>query len=406
VLALAPWQWLLNAFGWVLAGIYNVIPNYGLSIIVLTVLIRFLVLPLGMKQIKSMGHMQAIQPKVKELQKKYKNNKQKLQEEQMKLYKEAGVNPLGGCLPLLLQFPLLIAMYAVIRPVPVVPVQQDASGQPAYQVVNNHLPEDSQLFYTVVSHGDTDFLWMNLQCSLMQSGTQAPIEVKDPSSGQTVQVQNGQPVVGADLKPLYGPQGQPITSVSTLDCGHKKFPSIIPYALLLLIMVGTTFYQQVQMQRASPPGAQSQQQQAIMRVMPLMFAFLGLNFPAGLVLYWTVSNAFQIGQQTFLLRAGHIGPEALEKRMAEQRARAANPPAKQGVVARFMEKAQEAQRTRTDIQKPPPSGPRKPPAKGTRAKGPSAQKPPPKEPPAPNPRSRGPRPGNQLGKQQPPEDEA
>ena len=80
-----------------------------------TLLIRFLLLPLGMKQIKSMQHMQAIQPKIKEIQKKYKGNKQKAQEETMKLYKEAGVNPLGGCLPLLLQFPILIAMYAVIR---------------------------------------------------------------------------------------------------------------------------------------------------------------------------------------------------------------------------------------------------------------------------------------------------
>ena len=81
----------------------------------LTIVIKVVLLPLGVKQIKSMQAMQAIQPKVKELQKKYKGNKAKVQEETMKLYKEAGVNPLGGCLPLLLQFPILIAMYAVIR---------------------------------------------------------------------------------------------------------------------------------------------------------------------------------------------------------------------------------------------------------------------------------------------------
>jgi YidC/Oxa1 family membrane protein insertase len=165
------------------------------------------------------------------------------------------------------------------------------------------------------------------------------------------------------------------------------------------------------MQRASPPGAQSQQQQAIMRVMPLMFAFLGLNFPAGLVLYWTVSNAFQIGQQSFLLRAGHIGPDALEKRIAEQRARAENPPAKPGVMARFMERAQEAQKARTDdVPKQPPSGPRKPPPKGSSGKKPTGKQPPTKgspgdQPPARNPKARGPKPGNQLGKQQPPEEQ-
>ena len=108
-------QGLLDALGWVLARIYDVIPNYGVAIIVLTILIRFLLFPLGMKQIKSMQAMQAIQPKIKEIQKKYKNNKQKVQEETMRLYKEAGVNPLGGCLPVLAQFPILIAMYAVIR---------------------------------------------------------------------------------------------------------------------------------------------------------------------------------------------------------------------------------------------------------------------------------------------------
>src|SRR5471032_1185692 len=108
-------QILLNAIGWALAEIYRFVPNYGVSIVLLTLLIRFVLLPLGIKQIKSMQHMQAIQPKVKELQKKYKGNKTKAQEETMKLYKEAGVSPFGGCLPLLATFPFLIAMYAVIR---------------------------------------------------------------------------------------------------------------------------------------------------------------------------------------------------------------------------------------------------------------------------------------------------
>ncbi len=110
-----------------LAAIFDVVGNYGLSIIVLTIVIKVVLLPLGVKQIKSMQAMQSIQPKVKELQKKYKGNKAKVQEETMKLYKEAGVNPLGGCLPLLLQFPILIAMYAVIRAPELRPV--DAEGR-------------------------------------------------------------------------------------------------------------------------------------------------------------------------------------------------------------------------------------------------------------------------------------
>jgi YidC/Oxa1 family membrane protein insertase len=113
MVAIVIWQDLLNGLGWCMAQVYNVVPNYALTIIIVTLIIRVLLLPFGFKQIKSMQHMQALQPKIKELQRKYKNNKQKQQEETMKLYKEAGVNPLGGCLPMLLTLPFLFAMYAV-----------------------------------------------------------------------------------------------------------------------------------------------------------------------------------------------------------------------------------------------------------------------------------------------------
>ena len=96
---------MLDALGWVLAWLYDIIPNYGVAIIILTLVLRFLLFPLGMKQIKSMQAMQALQPKIKEIQKKYKGNKQKAQEETMRLYKEAGGQSPGGCLPVLAQFP-------------------------------------------------------------------------------------------------------------------------------------------------------------------------------------------------------------------------------------------------------------------------------------------------------------
>ena len=108
------------------------------------------------------------------------------------------------------------------------------------------------------------------------------------------------------------------------------------------------------MQRASPPGSQSQQQQTIMRIMPLMFAVFGLQVVSGLVVYWTVSNLFQLGQQTFLLRAGHIGPEAIERRLAEQRERSASPtPPKEGLMQRLQRRVTDVQKTRTDQGEPP-----------------------------------------------------
>jgi YidC/Oxa1 family membrane protein insertase len=115
MIALGVWQQLLDGIGWIVAQIYSLIPNYGVTIIVLTVLIRVVLLPLGIKQIRSMQHMQAIQPKIKQLQQKYKGNRTKQQEEVMKLYKEYGVNPFSGCWPVLLQFPILISMYSVLR---------------------------------------------------------------------------------------------------------------------------------------------------------------------------------------------------------------------------------------------------------------------------------------------------
>lgn len=372
MIAFGPWQTLLDAIGWVLAQIYSVVPNYGLSIIILTLVIKLLLLPLGIKQIKSMQHMQAIQPKLKELQKKHKGNKQKIQEEQMRLYKEAGVNPLGGCLPLLLQFPILIAMYSVLR-APVPNADYDPAAAPgtpeSVQYTNNHLPTDSSLYSDLTTHNQSGgmFAFMNLQCSLVQAGSQVEV----PNSA-----------------------GEP--SGEVIDCGEARFPDVIPYVLLLVIMVGSTYYQQQQMQKASPPGSQSSQQQAIMRVMPLMFAFFGLSFPAGLVLYWTTSNLFQIGQQWFLLRAGHIGPDALEKRIEEQRARAAakgDQPQKEGFMQRLMSKAEEAQQQREIQGALPQKSSSGKPAKGK----PSAQKKPPaQKKPAPG---KGPAPGNQLKRQ-------
>jgi YidC/Oxa1 family membrane protein insertase len=103
-----------------------------------------------------------------------------------------------------------------------------------------------------------------------------------------------------------------------------------------------------------------------MKVMPLFFGFIGFTFPAGLVLYWTTSNLFQIGQQTLLLRAGHIGPDALEKRMAEQKERQASrgdAPAKKGIIGSMLARAED-ERNRREATGGKPNG-----SKGTGTKG-------------------------------------
>src|SRR3990172_1293687 len=312
VLAQNPvWQGFLDRICQAFAWIYELMPDYGrygLAIVLLTVLIRILLIPLGIKQIHGMQAMQSIQPKIKALQAKYKGNKQKQQEEVMKLYRESGVNPFGGCWPTLLQLPIFIALYSVLRP----PVP--ANGD----FLNNHLPEKSEIYHNVVvEHSGTDFLWMNLQCGAGSAG---------------------KPDV-----PVLDNEGNP-TNVS-IDCGSGG-TARIPYYLALALMVGSTYFSSRQMQKASPPGSVSQQQKTLTMIMPLTFLLFGFQFPAGLVVYWTTSNLWQIGQQFVLLKAGHIGPGALDAAAERAKRKAEKRGDRKGMFTSMQERAEEERRRR------------------------------------------------------------
>jgi YidC/Oxa1 family membrane protein insertase len=106
---------LTKLFVWLLRALYALIPNYGVAIILLTVLVRLVTAPLTARQMNSMKRMQALQPRIKAMQEKYKDDKAKQSEETMKLYRESGVNPLGGCLPILLQFPVFVGLYYALQ---------------------------------------------------------------------------------------------------------------------------------------------------------------------------------------------------------------------------------------------------------------------------------------------------
>lgn len=332
-----PWQGLLNGLGWVLSQIYELIPNFGVTIIVLTLVIRVVLLPLGIKQVRSMQHMQLIQPKVKQIQQKYKQNRQRQQEEIMKLYKEFGVSPFSGCWPVLLQFPILIAMYSVLRfpqhPIHV-PVDSELYAAvtqqiPSIDTEGTSLEEVQELAPTEPGPtGGTSFLGMNLLCSALQAGN------PDAQLGDQVPV-----------------AGEKVTIQYPVDCGDAV--NRVPYYLFVGLMFGTTYYQQRQMQKASPPGAASSQQQALLRIMPIMFGVFGVFFPAGLVVYWTTSNAWQIGQQYYMLRT---------RPTAEQMAAAADGKRseKRGLLASMMDRAAQERERRETGGRRPGSGTRKP----------------------------------------------
>jgi YidC/Oxa1 family membrane protein insertase len=236
------WNSLVDGMGAILAFLYSVVPNYGFAIIGLTVLVRLALFPLTAKQARSMQKMQLIQPELKKLQAQYKNDRQKLNEEIMKFYKENSVNPMAGCLPLVLQMPIFFALYQVL-----------ISPQ-------KRLPTDSTLYQAFC--GDVPVS----QC-------------KDPK---------GLSFLGMDL-------GEAAAKVS------GGFVDALPYFLLIALVVVTGYLQFKQTQ--SRQTSQANPQMAMMgKIFPVMFAFISYSLPSGVVLYFLVSNAWQIGQQALIFR--------------------------------------------------------------------------------------------------------
>lgn len=312
------WGWLqaiLDFFGLILAKIYDVVGNYGIAIIIFTVMIRILIIPLGIKQVKSMHAMQRLAPQMKKVRAKYKNDRQKLNEETMKLYRENGVNPMGGCLPILLQMPVFFALYAVLTsPFP---------GR------DNHIPEGSALYQEVIVTQDgVNFLGMNLLCSAAQAGNPS-VEVKAPQTDET--------------KAAETAENKDTPSLETLDCGNGPAAKI-PYVLFLALMIAVTYYQNRQMMAMNPNAGQGgKAQQNIMKVMPLFFGFIGFGFPAGMVVYWVTSSAWQVGQSRFLLKrvsdslnakAGPMPPGDDEPEKPAKRGPAKGPSSAKGSAAK------------------------------------------------------------------------
>jgi YidC/Oxa1 family membrane protein insertase len=336
---------LLKGFGATLAFLYSLVPSYGLAIILVTVLVRILLIPLTIRQTRSMHEMQKLQPKLKELQRKYKGNRQKLNEEMMKLYKEHQVNPLGGCLPLVLQIPVFIALFAVLRategafgipaePVPLPEVTAarticlpntapSVSGERATAVVCRQ-PGEEPVTYDVAQ-------WET-------KNTRREIAAPPPSIAVCPRPEESNEEEGevagflceSVLGPGHLPEDTELFAAIVEDraeflgielaCSPAQAASqdqirlcagpgtrggivyALPYFLLVALMVGTTFYQQRQMQRAAA-GPVQQQQQLMTRIMPIFLGVLSYTISAGVLVYWVTTNAWQIGQQYLMLRS-------------------------------------------------------------------------------------------------------
>ena len=197
-------KWLAYPILFFMQYLYKYVGNYGLVIILITMLTKLLFWPLGNKSYKSMKEMQKVQPKLNEIKERYKDDKQKMNAAVMELYKTHKINPLGGCLPMIIQIPVFIALYQLL----------------SYAIELRHAP----------------FVWW-------------------------------------------------IQDLSAKD----------PYYITPIIMGATMLIQQ----KMSPPMGDPMQQK-MMLLMPVVFTFLFLNFPSGLVIYWLVNNVLSIGQQYYI----------------------------------------------------------------------------------------------------------
>src|SRR5215211_4632414 len=240
----------------VLAWFYELTHNYIFSIALLTITIMILLMPLTIKGTKSMLELQKLQPEIKRLQAEHKGDRQKLNEEMMALYKEHRINPLGGCLPLLLQAPVLIILFRVLRK------------------LTETCPDSGTLHGVACKPGTFVPSYVSPSSELYQS-----------LFGKTEMLQ-----WGLDLS-------KPATQIIS-----NNFVEGIPYLLLVLGVAATSYIQQWQISARTQSSQINQQQQMIMRILPVFFAVISLTLPSGLIIYFLTSNLFRIGQQAYITR--------------------------------------------------------------------------------------------------------
>ena len=267
---MTPLYWAVSAllvgWHWLLSQVLD--PNGGwawaLSIAGLTIVIRTLLIPLFVRQIRSSRNMQLLQPKMKELQKKYGHDREKLGQEMMKLYKETGTNPFSSCLPLLLQSPIFLALFRVLD---------------------------------YASKGKT-------HSSIMDPHVQSLQHAK---------------IFGAEIS-------QTFLKANGDGAGNVKVVAIVLIILMTATMFTTQLQlMRKNMPKEALDGQAAQMQKIMLYVFPIFFLIGGFNFPIGVLIYWFVSNVWTMGQQFYVIRRnpapGTPAYDAMQARKREQNLR-------------------------------------------------------------------------------------
>lgn len=262
---------LYYAISFVLVGFHNVFgdlfgPTSGLawvlSIIGLTLVVRAALIPLFVKQIKSSRNMQLIQPKVRELQKKYGHDRERLAQETMKLYKDSGTNPFSSCLPILLQMPIFLALFRIL----------DQAARNPEKKRGLMTPElNEQLRSAVFAGGRISDTFLNAD--------------------------------GVEVRVLAAVLVLAMTATTFLTQRQLMSKNMPPDAL---------------------SGPYAQQQKMLLYVLPVVFAVGGIAFPVGVLFYWTTSNLWTMGQQFYVIRNNPApGTPAADAKEERDRAKAA-----------------------------------------------------------------------------------
>jgi YidC/Oxa1 family membrane protein insertase len=268
---------MLNGFFELIAStlnfFYTLIPNYAVAIALLTVVVMIITTPLTLKGTRSMIEMQRMQPEIRKLQAQYKDDRQKLNEELMAFYRQHNINPVGGCLPLLVQAPIFSILYWVVQG-----LTREATFVGLQRIVQTRYVPGAEVtagFRPKYLH-PSDELYQALTHS-------AAPEMQ---------------AFGIDL------------ALSPQRALGEGFLTALPYVALIAAIAFLSWYQQRQIMGRNPGTEVSQQQQMMMRIGPVMFVGITFVSPAAIGIYFLISTLWRVGQQHYITRSFYRGEES------------------------------------------------------------------------------------------------
>ncbi len=273
-----------------LAWFYSLVPDYGVAIVLLTLTVMIVVTPLTLKGTRSMLQMQRLQPELKRIQNRYRDDRQKMNEEMMKFYQENGINPLGGCLPLFVQLPVFLVLFRVLRGLTarVTDIGTQVGWTAGRAAIGG--PFDVEPLPRTEHPFDPQYL---------DPGTRLYQDLHGSTEMTSW---------GIDL------------SRSASDVVRESLTAGLPYLVLILVVLVTGLYQQRQIQGRNTGTQVNPQQQMIMKIMPFFLPVFSYTMPAGLVIYFVVSNLYRIGQQAYITRSLYHGEDSLGAQARKARA--------------------------------------------------------------------------------------